>query len=112
MGVWVREVEEGGGGKGGVLPNIAQLAERPTVEACRNRAVPGSNPGVRMLFILFILIKQLIITRQFQSQYKSPLVIAGTAYCILPAPPCTSDSLVTALRCSGSSSRTQAPPPA
>ena len=40
-----------------MYPNIAQLAERPTVESHirRDRAVPGSTPGVRMPFF-FILI--------------------------------------------------------
>ena len=31
-------------------PNIAQLVERPTVDGCSYRAVPGSNPGVRIAF--------------------------------------------------------------
>ena len=36
-----------------MYPNIAQLAERPTVESHirRDRAVPGSTPGVRIPFI-------------------------------------------------------------
>ena len=34
-------------------PNIAQLAELPTVESLirRDRAVPGSNPGVRIFLL-------------------------------------------------------------
>ena len=38
-------------------PNIAQLVERPTVESCRYRAVPGSNPCVRMFFIIYNITK-------------------------------------------------------
>ena len=43
-------------------PNIAQLVERPTVDESGYRAVPGSNPGVRILFYYY--------TRMLKSNYE------------------------------------------
>ena len=46
------------------IPNIAQLVELPTVDVSRDRAVPGSNPGVRTLFYFFAR-KHISFLREF-----------------------------------------------